>query len=134
MCALLSFIGAKRRKLNAPEALLLIYIFSYSFSIALSVVRAEDFERIVASTYNLSYWIMGAMILSAGYSWNIERLRRPASYVILFMIAVAIAGFAFGGGGDVSFRSALGSLFARTPLPTLLEDSLSVSIFGYDYL
>jgi len=125
---------AKRRTLSAPGVVLLLYVFVYSMSLFFAVIRDEDLSRIVASTYNLSYWFMGAMLISVRGQWNHERVAKPALYVILFMLFVAGVGYAWGHGGELSFRSAIGAALGGVQMPPLLEDSMSVNIFGYDFL
>jgi len=127
------FVKNDRRPLNVLTASLLAYILVYLFSLSSAAFRGEDLARLIASAYNLSFWVMGLMLLLTKLNFGETSLQRPAGRVIYFVAAVAVLFLAANGLRDLTFDSLLGSVVRGISLPPLVNDSMKLYIFGMEW-
>ena len=136
-----SAISLVRRSDNKNFSLSLVllglYIFIYSISIILASVDA-DFSRIIASLYNLSYWLMGwcilFVIINSRDVIDSEVYFKYSRVVLYFLFGMAILSLVFfGGEGKVEFPSLLGSILPIDRMPPLMSMSMSLNLMTQDW-
>lgn len=118
---------------NKLHYILLLFILVYALSIILNF-NMVDIKRIIASIYNLSYWIMGLLIMISIYNIDIKIkdiifLSNSIKLVLIFQIALAIIGFILWKSGvkSLQFKSIVG-LFFNTNV-NLFQDSISTKFY-----
>ncbi|WP_312682864.1 O-antigen ligase family protein [Stenotrophomonas chelatiphaga] len=127
------FLTSRRRGLSLQTLGLLAYILIYAASLSYALARGEQLERIIASAYNLSYWILGLMILSSRLILDQDRIAASSAKVLLFSAAVAVFFLATHGFADLTYNSLLGSALGGVSLPSLVQDSMKLYIFGVEW-
>lgn len=127
------FITSRRRGLSLQTLGLLAYILVYAASLSYALARGEQLERVIASAYNLSYWILGFMLLSSRLVLDQDKIAASSAKVILFSAAVAAFFLATHGFADLTYNSLLGSVLGGATLPSLVQDSMKLYIFGVEW-
>ncbi|WP_396335365.1 PssD/Cps14F family polysaccharide biosynthesis glycosyltransferase [Clostridium sp.] len=120
-------------KYNKLHYILLFFILSYSLSIILNF-NMEDIKRIIASVYNLSYWIMGLLIMISFYNIDIKIkdinfISNSIKLVLLFQILLLIVGVCLWifGIKNLQISSLIGA-FLNSNID-LLQDSISTKFY-----
>ena len=120
-------------KFNKLHLALLAFIFIYSISIILNF-NMVDIKRIIASLYNLSYWIMGLLIMISIYNIDIKIkdirfLSNSIKLVLIFQVVLLVIGTLLWSLGvkHIEFNSIMGS-FLNTNID-LLQDSTSAKFY-----
>lgn len=141
------FIAVTHRltRMNRPLFLSpsFFFLFSiviiYAFSLAIHTLD-QDFSRVMASAYNLSFWVMGAMLtvaLSNAFTCIEDLNVVLKAFIVLatFMglLAVSMLVYVGMGGKSLVFQTplyGLGKFFGET---TLVQQSLSVILLIFDW-
>jgi len=129
-----SFSLAKLKRIPKPALFIGCYIVVYLLSMVLNVGK-YDFERFLASLYNLSFWVIGFLLILSVYhdkNFDLTRLRRYCKAVLILIASVGLFVIAIGD-EPVVIDSLLGFVVNADSFPQLMRDSIKLKIMSKDW-
>lgn len=132
------------KKQGAPKVhpsliFLSLYVVVYGVSLTFASFSSDsDFTRVIASFYNLTYWIMGLAILLVVFSdsenFPSDIVSKFSSYVLLFVFVVSSLVYMFLlNKGEVGVPSLLGIFMPLDSLPPLIGKSMTIQLLSQDW-
>ena len=120
---LLTFLALLRRKILIPKQLIPLFLFIcvYVFSIMINYQEIPS-DRLLASLYNLSYWVMGFLIIIIFYNISIEfneLLKLLNSFIVLGVICGLFSLI-----GSILFFKGYNEVTITTPVSNLFPSFL----------
>lgn len=135
--ALASIAFARRTRVPAltlVELGVMLYVLAQVVSISVAAFSGADAARLLAALYNLSFWVVGLMLLRSRRSNDPIGIRSSAIWVLLFMITIGAGGvMLYGLREPVRFPSLISLFLDIGRLPANLQDNMSLKIFGTDW-
>ena len=128
-----------RSGFSIGDYFLLLFIFIYVLSVLISVGSgyAPSFNRLLATIYNLSFWLFGFFIIQGVRSESIQNRHKLQKYLtwhlVIIFVGSVITLLAFSGTA-VELRSVFGLVIDARNLPRLLADSLTLKFAAVDWL
>lgn len=131
----------RMRLLRFPVlALTAFYSLWYALSIGLNAGSGGP-DRLLAGVYNLTFWIMGCLVMASCVSADWQRFERLATkhfirlgVVIAGLSLLALIGWYVMGLRTISIPSAIGAFVDSATIPPLVAASLSIDVLVPDYL
>lgn len=127
--------GRKRiSKLSILQLFVIAYSLIYITSIMLAAIEGAELMRLLAASYNLSVWIVGAIVLNTIRNQDEDSIRKSARLVLACLTFACIAAyFTFSGMGSVRFNSLIGYLIGAERLPENLAANTNLYITSADW-
>ena len=121
-------------KLTKIDFRLILFIFFYFVAISFAS-RDAEFIRVIASLYNLSYWLMIIPVIFLIKNFS-DKLTVEVLKALRFnLIVIIISAYFFSSfyeGYDLQYNSLLGTVVGGD-IPALISDSVNIKIFYPDY-
>lgn len=126
--------SGKMRGLSRIQLILIIYCLIYGISIAVAALGGAEIVRVVAATYNLSIWVLGAVVFSTTGNEDPEGVRKASRLLLVILAAISVIAYVlFSGAGSVRFNSFLGYFISSEKLPENLAANTNLYITSADW-
>ncbi|GEM_PF-3165642 len=130
----LLFGSGRIRGLSRIQLILIIYCVVYGISIAVAALGGAEIVRVVAATYNLSIWVLGAIVFSTTGNEDTDKVRKASRLLLVILAATSVVSYVlFSGAGSVRFNSLIGYLISSEKLPENLAANTNLYITSSDW-
>ncbi|WP_443096817.1 O-antigen ligase family protein [Stenotrophomonas sp. PUT21] len=125
--------NGRLNNLTLIQSLILAYCIVYTASISWAAIQGAEFIRVLAALYNLSIWVMGAIIFSTQGGKH-EQTRKSSRLILTILLTLCIISyFLFAPRGSVRLSSLLGLVINADLLPENLAANTNLHFTSADW-